>query len=580
MNGTIRLALKSTLRYWRDVHNRRHPPSVSGCQETIMLLSAYATSAHKRWEYAGKVLDIRIPQAEIPATTAALSRTTRTLLLHTLNQTRLRAGHYVYLAGRPSLVVRSLLAPKERYLKMCYIELDHYRAIPFPPHCQGFLYWHLNPAAPPTSGQIRFRTTASSDPAAFLSGQDLRLPDGGVWNISLLDIARRPRYSGLRKHLIIEGLVTEEVLNTALKIPISYQHRHHIPKSDVSAPAAAANSIPPLLWRTLNPTQLDGEDFVDISAKVSISVRLPLAPEESKLDLHYYCPPGRNYAAFPPASQGFFYWHLEPDAPPISGQVRFRTTRSSDPATFPSGRDLPLPDGRPWNISLFDIAREPQYSGFREHLLSENLVTAEVLDTAVYISALNEGTVCHRGPDCLLLWRFGQTFLVNLQSTRAWLWVVGRSAAERLTLPSLSAVLVRKSKSTGMCYVLSEYSDSRKTHKHDFLKAVDCTLFTGRALVQFERSTLPEHEGTRTVVLRIVRVMPNSDGFDQASWMPELHEDGLDMTGIHQHAWSLNVDRPPRGSLSLRQSAKALSILFENEALQERRERERPKSYA
>ncbi|TFK46233.1 hypothetical protein OE88DRAFT_1595401, partial [Heliocybe sulcata] len=140
--------------------------------------------------------------------------------------------------------------------------------------------------------------------------------------------------------------------------------------------------------RTLNQTQLNAEDFVDLSGRVCKTVRSALVPEGLALRMYYLevshsCHTrGCKGIPFPPESHGFLYWHLQPDGPPVSGHVRFRITKSSDPATFPSGHDLQLPDGRIWNIPLLRIARCSRYSGLRVHLLSENLVTAKVLDSA------------------------------------------------------------------------------------------------------------------------------------------------------------------------------------------------------
>ncbi|TFK49316.1 hypothetical protein OE88DRAFT_410255 [Heliocybe sulcata] len=357
--------------------------------------------------------------------------------------------------------------------------------------------------------------------------------------------------------------------------------KRRISKADILATAAAGlrrrSSL--LLLRTLNQDQLYAGDFVDLSGKVAKTVHFSLAPAEARLEMQYFYSDGRRNIPFPPDCQGFFYWHHDPDAPPVSGQVRFRTTTSSDPATFPSGRDLQLPDGQAWNIALFDIALRAKYAGLRAHLLSQSLVTAEVLDIALNISARNGKRIYHPATGSLLLWKFGQRFLVDLPSLQETIWVIGSSAGERLRLPSLSSVCVRESETTEICYVLSEGSGlhtSQQTGKRDFLEGVDHTPFTGRALVQFERSTLPEHKGTRTVVLRILRVMTKPDSSDEASWMPEPQEDSLDMTEIHQHSWSWNVDQP-QYSRSLGPLAKALRILFDNEASPRA---SRPKSYA
>ncbi|TFK45330.1 hypothetical protein OE88DRAFT_1669349 [Heliocybe sulcata] len=586
VNGII-CASKLTLRRRRDVRNSRHFVNiVSVCQNRVLLYppSTYTTAVPKRRASTAKALvsqgKHRIPnlRPDIPATARIRGRPA--LVLRTLNPSQLDAEDFIDLTGRVSKNVHFSAAPEEPRLEILYFFSSGRGYIPFPPDSHGFLYWHLEPDAPPVSGQLRFRTTTSSGPATFPSGRDLQLPDGGTWNIPLFRIARSSKYSGLRAHLLSEEFATARVLDTIVNDSASSQDNHFIPKYDIPSTAAAGRGRPlGLLLRTLNHTRLDVDHFVDLTGQGTKSVRFPMAPEEPAFVIRYSQSGGRT-APFPADAHGFLYWHLEPDAPPVSGQVRFRTTASSDPATFPTGRDLHLPDGRTWHISLFDIVRRSQYSGLRAYILSDNLVSAKVMNTAINISVRNGAATSHPVTGSLLIWKFGQRFLVEFPSVCVSFWLVGTSAAKRVRLPPLFSVLVRESESTGICYVLSESPDlriSREIDKHDFLKGVDYTSFSGRALVQFERSTLPEHKGTRTVVLRILKVMLKSDGCDDAYWTPESQEEALDMTGIHQHAWSLNVDQA-RQSGKPYSWAKALSILFDNEALQERRAHPRVKS--
>ncbi|TFK46204.1 hypothetical protein OE88DRAFT_1739660 [Heliocybe sulcata] len=334
---------------------------------------------------------------------------------------------------------------------------------------------------------------------------------------------------------------------------LSNQDRHRLPHSDIPATTAAGlrrNSA--ILLRTLNQTRLDATDFVDLSGRMNKSLRFPVAPEQPGLQMRYFGS-GSNSVPFPPDSQGFLYWHLDPDAPPILGQVRFRTTASSDPATFPNGQDLQLPDGGTWNISLFDIARRSRYSGLRVYLLSERLVTAKVLYAALTISGSQGKQIFHPATGSVLIWKFGQRFVVDLQNLAVVPWIIGSLAGESLRLPRLFSVSVSERGSTGI------------------VKHVDYTPFKGKALVQFERSTLPEHKGTRTVVLRIVKLIEStkSDGTDVTYGMPELTEGGLVMTrtpGRRWIPWSVDVDRPQPGSESRGTSSRALAILFDNEA--------------
>ena len=72
---------------------------------------------------------------------------------------------------------------------------------------------------------------------------------------------------------------------------------------------------------------------------------------------------------------------------------------------------------------------------------------------------------------------------------------------------------------------------------------IDCFHeFIGSALVRFERSTLPEHEGARTVVLRLLKiitpvkcVIPLYDGYISCPKEGELHRRG-------RKVWSVNID--------------------------------------
>ncbi|TFK45334.1 hypothetical protein OE88DRAFT_1689153, partial [Heliocybe sulcata] len=389
VNGII-CASKLTLRHWRDVHSRHFVSIVSVCRNRVSpcLTSAYNTAARKRRASTAKALvsqgKHRIPKHDILAT--ARIRGSSALPLRTLKPARLDAEDFVDLTGRVSQNVYFSAAPEEPKLQIFYIYSNVHT--PFPPDCQGFFYWHPDTHAPPVSGQVRFRTTTSSDPATFPSGRDLQLPDGRTWNISLLCIARQTMYSGLRIHLLSEKLVTAKVLDTALNMSASCQGKYHISKSNIPVTAVTRpRKGVALLLRTLNQTRLDAQDYVDLTGQQKKAVRFPLAFEASMLQVYYGRPDARRNLSFPTDSKGFFYWHLEPDGPPGSGQVRFRTTASSDPGTFSSGHDLQQPDGSTWNIPLFRIARQMKYSGLRAHLLSEKLVTEMVLDANLNMSA-------------------------------------------------------------------------------------------------------------------------------------------------------------------------------------------------
>jgi hypothetical protein len=81
--------------------------------------------------------------------------------------------------------------------------------------------------------------------------------------------------------------------------------------------------------------------------------------------------------------------------------------------------------------------------------------------------------------------------------------------------------------------------------------------FEGSVLVRFERSTLPEHEGTRTIVLRVLKiitpvkcVIPDYDGYLCCPKEGELYSRLHRVTkkfpsplNLEQQVWSVNIDK-------------------------------------
>jgi hypothetical protein len=95
-----------------------------------------------------------------------------------------------------------------------------------------------------------------------------------------------------------------------------------------------------------------------------------------------------------------------------------------------------------------------------------------------------------------------------------------------------------------------------------------CHELLGSALVRFERSTLPDHKGTRTVVLRFLKIITpvkcvisdSESDYDDYVCRPEegeLHRRRSDNS--NNQVWSVNVDIPltkhqthmQRGSITL-----------------------------
>ena len=82
--------------------------------------------------------------------------------------------------------------------------------------------------------------------------------------------------------------------------------------------------------------------------------------------------------------------------------------------------------------------------------------------------------------------------------------------------------------------------------------SIDCSHESvGSALARFERSTLQEHNGTRTVVLRFLKiitpvecVVPSHDNYVCYPKEGELHRRGFKRGSKTDHrVWSVNLDR-------------------------------------
>jgi hypothetical protein len=74
--------------------------------------------------------------------------------------------------------------------------------------------------------------------------------------------------------------------------------------------------------------------------------------------------------------------------------------------------------------------------------------------------------------------------------------------------------------------------------------------FLGGALARFERSTLPDHKDTRTVVLRFLKiitpvkcVMPLYDGYICRPEEGELYRRSRSPFKVDQSVWRVNIDK-------------------------------------
>ena len=100
-------------------------------------------------------------------------------------------------------------------------------------------------------------------------------------------------------------------------------------------------------------------------------------------------------------------------------------------------------------------------------------------------------------------------------------------------------------------------------------------IFVGSMICCFEPSTLPEHEGRRVVVLRVLRLStsdplqpvppPNGAAYPLSELRPREGELFMTMRRGKVQPWSVEVDRERKGSKVMLQNL--LKILYENAEL-------------
>jgi hypothetical protein len=95
----------------------------------------------------------------------------------------------------------------------------------------------------------------------------------------------------------------------------------------------------------LDPERLDSADFLDLSGKEQTRVNVL----GGSLCIVYHRPSRNAFMPFPTGAHGFLYAAEDT-------RLRFRVTKDANPASFLSGWDLLLPDGRPWMVRPTSLA--------------------------------------------------------------------------------------------------------------------------------------------------------------------------------------------------------------------------------
>ncbi|KII89562.1 hypothetical protein PLICRDRAFT_53942 [Plicaturopsis crispa FD-325 SS-3] len=147
---------------------------------------------------------------------------------------------------------------------------------------------------------------------------------------------------------------------------------------------------------TLDPRKLRTSDFQDLSGQRRVQIPLVLPGFEPAYAQLYLA---NTVGGTPRGTHGFLYYDAGGGdaAQGTPGEVRFRVTESSDPASFPHGQDMPkyLSSFEPWSLPLTHIAHIRLHCALRVLLEKDGLVVSwqavpNPASKRITISALGE----------------------------------------------------------------------------------------------------------------------------------------------------------------------------------------------
>ncbi|KAI3603643.1 hypothetical protein WG66_006030 [Moniliophthora roreri] len=133
---------------------------------------------------------------------------------------------------------------------------------------------------------------------------------------------------------------------------------------------------PSRIVSTLLPGQLHPSDFMDLSGLVRPRFNV-LPNTQAELRLHYICHEPSKQLEFPQGTTGFLYFYRPSTCVPLPAcTMRFRICES--PEKFDIGKDLILPNGRPWEKSIHWMIN----NGLADALAEEGVITRKELRTS------------------------------------------------------------------------------------------------------------------------------------------------------------------------------------------------------
>ena len=243
---------------------------------------------------------------------------------------------------------------------------------------------------------------------------------------------------------------------------------------------------------------------------------------------------------YPPDTKAFLYYYTSPEKTRLSGELRFRVASSDDFASFESGSDLMTINGEVWSRPLIILSKcyYPLYEKLREELLVPD-------DLDAVLSTFPRGSTQVRRS--IFLYTLNGTFVVKFSSDQKILTVVTEQGIKPLRLSGLFREI---------CDNATLFPYTGESPSLDFPRLMTLNEFLGSALVRFERSTLPDHKGTRTVVLRFLKIITpvkclihNYHGHIVQPEEGELYR-RIPCKKTVPIVWSLNIDKKKDRSIA------------------------------
>lgn len=106
----------------------------------------------------------------------------------------------------------------------------------------------------------------------------------------------------------------------------------------------------------------------------------------------YYFNKENTNSPFPENTNGYLYYRTpSQDRPRLSGSFRFRVlpSTSDSPEDFGEGTDLLRPDGRPWELSLYNAVQSPGFAPLIQKILNEKLLEPDLIDAVAKLPQIS-----------------------------------------------------------------------------------------------------------------------------------------------------------------------------------------------